>query len=206
MPTKIDLKKEYKELYAAKKDPFMVDVQAFNYLALDGKGDPNKAQEYVEAIEALYPVAYALKFMLKNGPEALDYTVMPLEGQWWAEDMENFRTTSKDEWIWTMAIMQPEAITEDHFSRAVEQVRKKKNPASLNKLRFQSFRDGLSAQMLHIGPYSEEGPTIDRLHRFIEDEGCDLSGKHREIYLSDPRRTAPEKLKTIIRQPCRKRN
>ncbi len=202
MPTKIDLKKELKEFYKPKKNPVMVDVPAFNYLALDGRGDPNTAPEYVAAIETLYPVAYALKFMLKKGPEALDYTVMPLEGRWWAEDMDRFRITPKDEWLWTMAIMQPEEVTDDLFAEAVEQVRKKKNPASLDKVRLRPFEDGLSAQILHLGSYSEEEPTIDRLHQFIHGEGCELSGKHREIYLSDPRRTATEKLKTIIRQPC----
>ncbi len=202
MATKIDLKKEYKELYKPSRKPVLVEVPALDYLALDGRGDPNTSPEYAAAVEALFGVAYTLKFMLKKGPEARDFTVMPLEGQWWAGDMENFGATPKDEWLWTMAILQPGFVTREHLARAMDLVRKKKNPPALDKIRLESVEDGLSAQVLHLGPYSEEGPTIERLLRFIAEQGYALTGKHREIYLSDPRRAAPEKLKTIIRQPC----
>lgn len=203
MADKIDLKKEYKELYKQGKKPALVRVPAFNYLALDGRGDPNTSPDYVAAVEALYGVAYTLKFMLKGGPRAKDYAVMPLEGQWWAEDMDKFAETPKSQWLWTMSILQPPEITPDLVEEAREAIRKKKNPPALDKLRLESVEDGLSAQVLYLGPYSDEGPTILALHEFIAQSGHEIHGKHREIYLSDPRRAAPEKLKTIIRQPCR---
>ena len=203
MATKVDLKKEYQELYKAGKNPALVRVPAFNYLALDGRGDPNTSPQYAVAVEALFGLAYTLKFRLKKGPEALDYVVMPLEGQWWAEDMDKFAETPKSEWFWTMSILQPPEITPDHLERAREEVRQKKNPAALDQVRLESVEDGLSAQVLHLGSYADEGPTIERLHQFIHESGHELWGKHREIYLSDPRRAAPDKLKTIIRQPCR---
>ena len=133
-----------------------------------------------------------------------DYVVMPLEGLWWAEDMETFTAESdKNAWLWTAMIMQPEWITEDMVERAVARVREKENSPTLEQLRFQVFDEGLSAQILYVGPYADEGPTIARLHAFIAENGYELHGKHHEIYLSDPRRTAPEKLKTVIRQPVR---
>lgn len=200
---KRNFKKELKEFYqASAKGPVLVKVPAFNYLCLEGRGDPNDSQPFAAGVEALYGLSYTLKFMIKKGPEAVDYGVMPLEGQWWAEDMESFRAQAKDKWLWRIGIMQPELITIDHVDRATEELRKKKNPAALDQVSFQVQEDGLSAQILHLGPYDQEEPTIDRLHVFIQDQGHELTGLHREIYLSDARRTAPEKLKTIIRQPC----
>jgi hypothetical protein len=142
--------------------------------------------------------------MIKKGPLAIDYGVLPLEGVWWAQDMSAFTTADKASWMWTLMIMQPEYVTMDLFEQALGQVRKKKALPALNQLRFESFHEGLCAQLLHVGPFSEEGPTVRRLHGFIEDHGYRRRGKHREIYLSDLRRTAPEKLKTIIRQPIAK--
>jgi hypothetical protein len=137
-------------------------------------------------------------------PIGKDFGVMPLEGLWWTEDMKDFTVGNKKNWLWTAMIMQPDVVTEEIFNQAIEQVREKKSPKSLDKLRFASYEEGRSAQVMYVGPYSGEGPTILDLHKFIVDQGgkleeCDKH--HHEIYLGDPRRTDPSKLKTIIRQP-----
>jgi len=200
---KIDFKKELKHLYnPSTKKVEIVDVPMMNFLLIDGSGDPNTAQEYKDAVEALFAVSYALKFMVKKG-KGVDYGVLPLEGLWWTDDMTQFSMENKDIWKWTSMIMQPEYVTEDLVSKALEQVEKKKNPPALSKIRFESFHEELSAQIMHIGPYSAEAPTIEKLHNFIRENGYELRGKHHEIYLSDPRRSAPDKLKTIIRQPMK---
>lgn len=199
---KIDYKKELKYLYApSSKEISVVDIPTTNYLMIDGKGDPNTSKEYVEAIEALYAISYTIKFMIKKGKRQIDFSVMPLEGLWWVPDMNNFSVERKDEWMWTAMIMQPEIVTKPMVNEAIESVREKKNPPALEKLRYEPFMEGKSAQMLYFGPYKDEGPTIVRLHAYIVERGYKLTGKHHEIYLNDPRRTAPEKLKTIIRQP-----
>ena len=177
----------------------IVDVPEMNFLMVDGAGDPNTAQEYKDAVEALYSLSYALKFMMRR-EKATDYAVMPLEGLWWTSDMSKFSVEDKDTWKWTAMIMQPEYVTKDLVDKALEHVRNK-NLRALSKTRFESLHEGLSAQIMHIGPYSEEGPTIQRLHRHIKENGYKLRGKHHEIYLSDPRKSAPERLKTVIRQP-----
>lgn len=201
---KIDFKKELKNLYSASvKEAAVVEVPEMNFLMIDGKGDPNTSKDFKEAIEALYPVSYTLKFMIKRGKIAVDYGVMPLEGLWWADDMSKFNPENKNLWKWTVMIMQPKYITEDLVKDALKQVEKKKNPPALSKLRFENFNEGLSAQMMHIGPYSAEGPNIEKLHKFIKEKGYKLKGKHHEIYLSDVRKSAPEKMKTIIRQPVK---
>lgn len=197
---KIDLKKELKHLYNPSKEIALVDVPEMNFLMIDGTGDPNTSQDYKDAIESLYAVSYTLKFMVKK-EKVVDYVVMPLEGLWWTEPMSQFTMENKDMWQWTAMIMQPEYVTEELFNRAVEQVQIKKNLPSLSKIKFKSLYEGLSTQLMYIGPYSAEGPTIEKLHNFIEENGYELRGKHHEIYLSDPRRSAPEKLKTVIRQP-----
>ena len=187
-------------LWPFHKAPAIVDVPEMNFLIVDGKGDPNTAQEYKDALEALYAVSYALKFMVKRRKE-VDYVVMPLEGLWWTDDMTEFTVENKDIWKWTAMIMQPEQVTEDLVQEALQQVKRKKNPPALPRIRFESLREGLSAQIMHIGPFSEEGPTIERLHQFIKENASGRIGKHHEIYLSDPRRVRPEKMKTVIRQP-----
>jgi hypothetical protein len=199
---KIDYKKELSVLYkASAKAPHVVDVPEMNFFMVDGQGDPNDSQEFTDAVEALYGLSYTLKFAIKKGPTAVDYGVPPLEGLWWADDMSVFTSGCKADWKWTLMIMQPEFVTLDLVDDAIEQVRAKKDPAALSKVRFKTFAEGLGAQILHVGPYSEEGPTIEKLHAFIQDSGHELTGKHHEIYLGDPRRAAPEKLRTIIRQP-----
>ncbi len=201
--TKVDLKRELRHLYGPSyRSPVIVDVPEMNFLMVDGKGDPNTSQEYKDAIEALYAVSYALKFMVKSR-EGVDYIVMPLEGLWWTDDMTKFSVEDKDAWKWTSMIMQPGHVTEDLVPEAFEQVEKKRNPPALSKMRFEGFHEGLSAQIMHIGPFSAEGPTIKRLHGFIKENGYELRGKHHEIYLSDPRRAKPEKMKTIVRQPMK---
>lgn len=201
---KIDLKKELKHLYQpSAKVVVQVDVPAMNYLMVDGKGDPNNSQEFADAITALFSVAYTIKFMLKKGVQAIDYGVMPLEALWWADDMSKFSGEDKSNWLWTAMIVQPLFVAEELVGVAIAEVKKKKNPAALSRLRFESFDEGLCAQTMHIGPFSEEGPTIEKVHRFIEEAGCTRVGKHHEIYLSDIRKAAPEKWKTVVRQPMR---
>jgi len=201
---KVDYKKELKQFYAAKLGkPVVVQVPKMNFIMIDGKGDPNTSQEYVDAIQTLYPVAYTIKFTSKLG-YAKDFGVMPLEGLWWTENMAEFSAEDKSNWLWTAMIMQPDVVTEDIYNQAVQQVREKKSPKSLDKLRFESYDEGRAAQVMYVGPYSDEGLTIQELHEFIKEQGGTLDENnrhHHEIYLGDPRRTAPEKLKTIIRQP-----
>jgi hypothetical protein len=203
---KKDIRKELNHIYDSSSKVFKnVDVPEMNFLMIDGTGDPNTAQEYKDAVEALYTVAYTLKFMVKRGESALDYGVMPLEGLWWVDDMDKFDEASKDTWKWTSMIMQPKYIKKDMIDEAFDQVKKKKSLPALSKMRFISFYEGLATQIMYIGPYSAEGPTIKRLHDYLEKSGYKLTGKHHEIYLGDPRRSAPEKLKTIIRQPMKNR-
>ncbi len=201
---KTDFRKEFKHLYKPPTKAFaVVDVPPMQFLMIDGHGDPNTAQEYKDAIEALYPVAYKLKFMSKKEWEK-DYVVLPLEGLWWAEDMETFTSREKSAWDWTMMIMQPEWITQEMFQVAVKQVEKKALPA-LSKMRLEAYHEGLAVQIMHIGSFDDEGPTLHRLHyEFVPQNGFEMSGKHHEIYLSDFRKVAPEKLKTVLRQPVRK--
>ena len=201
---KIDYKKELKHLYVASaKKVVSVTVPKMNYLMVSGEGEPG-SQSFKEAIETLYPVAYTLKFMVKKGEMKKDYGVLPLEGLWWADDMDSFITNKKEDWKWTLMIMQPEFITKKMVKEAVEQVKSKKNPVALPLLKFKSFNEGKVAQITHIGPFAEEGPTVEKVHLFIKESGFQRKGKHHEIYLSDFRRTAPERLKTIIRQPMGK--
>jgi hypothetical protein len=142
-----------------------------------------------------------MEFMIKRGEIGIDYGVLPLEGLWWAEDMSSFSVENKDGWKWTLMIMQPELITKEMVLEATKNVKAKKNPASLPLVRFESFEEGKVAQIMHIGPFSEEGPTVEKVHSFIEENGSQRIGKHHEVYLRDIRRAAPEKWKTIIRQP-----
>lgn len=198
---KIDFKKEFKQLYQpSAKEVVQVDVPPLNYLMVDGEGDPNTSQDYRDAIEALFAVAYTVKFMIKRGPLAIDYVVMPLEGLWWADDMAAFATADKARWKWTAMILQPSFVTPEIVESAMLEVKKKKNPPALSKMRLETLAEGQCAQILHIGPFSEEGPTIAKVHQFIDARG-QRTGKHHEIYLSDFRKTAPEKWKTVIRQP-----
>jgi hypothetical protein len=199
---KLDLKQTLKQLYSpSAKEPAIVDVPPLNFLMVDGAGDPNSAPEFAEAMGALYTVAYTLKFRLKKADPPVEYVVMPPEGLWWAEDMSEFALDRKDAWQWTLMIAQPEDVTEALVAEAVAEAARKKELPGLPNLRLDRFHEGLSAQIMHLGPYAAEAPTISRLHDFIRESGHTLRGKHHEIYLSDPRRAAPEKLRTVIRQP-----
>jgi hypothetical protein len=203
--TKIDFKKTLKHLYNPPKRFITVDVPEMQFLMVDGHGDPNTTQDYKNAVEALYAVAYKIKFLSKKGLEK-DYTVPPLEGLWWAEDMETFITREKSQWDWTMMIMTPDWISAEFFVDACKQVRKTKDPGALDKVRLERYHEGLSVQIMHIGSYDDEGPVLSQMHSdFIPNNGYVENGKHHEIYLSDPRRVAPEKLKTVLRQPIKKR-
>jgi len=198
---KLDLKKEYSTLYKVKaNDIAIVDVPTLPYLMCDGHGDPNTSPIFRDAVEALYSIAYTIKFDVKKAG-GQDFAVMPLEGQWWADDMSAFAMGNREKWKWTMMILQPSFITAAMVEEARKKVMEKKDVKMAAQVVFGEQHEGTCAQLLHIGPYSKEAENIQRLHRFIADNGYKLHGKHREVYLSDMRRTAPEKLKTIIRQP-----
>ena len=201
--TKTDFKKELRHLYKPTAKEFtVVEVPRMQFLMVDGHGDPNTAQQYKDAIEALYAVAYRVKFASKRELDQ-DYVVPPLEGLWWAEDIDAF-TTSRDKsaWDWTMMLMQPEWITGEMLAGAIAHVDRTKNLLALPKLRLEEYHEGLSVQILHIGSYDDEGPMLHRMHhQFIPQNNFRLGGKHHEIYLSDARRVAPEKLRTVLRQP-----
>lgn len=192
------------------------------YLMVTGHGDPNTSIPYKDSISALYSVAYTLKFMIKKGPEQIDFKVMPLEGIWWIGDINDFLNGKKDNWDWTMMIRQPEFITEDMVKVAIQKAKEKtekKNKTNenaknnvngedlsgvldkLDKMSFEEMKEGKCATIMHIGPFSAEGPTIERLHKFVADNGLKLTGKHREIYLSDIRKADPAKWRTVIRHP-----
>jgi hypothetical protein len=198
---KIDFKKELSYLYnPSAKEVSVVDVPAMNFLMIDGQGDPNTSEEYVGAVEALFSIAYTLKFMVKKA-QGIDYGVLPLEGLWWMDDMTQFSVKRKSEWKWTSMIMQPKYVTVDMVPVAFEQAAKKKQLPALSKTRFDSFHEGKAAQIMHIGPFAAEAANIQKIHAKILGSGHQLSGKHHEIYLNDLRKTAPEKLKTVLRQP-----
>ena len=198
----VDHKKELKHLYrASTKKVVEVTVPPMTYLMLDGVGDPNTAPAYKHAVEALFSVSYTAKFAVKKGPLAVDYKVMPLEGLWWTDDMSTFSVANKSSWKWTMMMMQPDLVTRAVLEDAIAAVGKKKPElVAVEKLRMESFDEGRCAQVLHVGPFSDEGPTVARVHAYIAEHGA-LCGKHHEIYLSDVRRADPSRWRTIIRQP-----
>ena len=205
MPAKIDFKKTLKDLYLpSSKEVVEIKVPEMQFIMIDGIGSPGEAQEYLDALAVLYPVAFKIKFLSKA--KGKDYVVPPLEGLWWADDMKDFIEGNRDKWKWTMMIMQPDWITNEMFKKAIEQTQQKKPELSklLPKLRLEKYKEGKVAQIMHVGPYSEEGPTVQKVHDFIQNEGGTFDGhkqKHHEIYLSDPRKANPATMKTVIRQP-----
>ena len=205
MPTKIDFKVKYKELYnPSDKEVVIVDVPEFQFLMIDGMGSPGDSQEYADAMGVLFPAAFRTKFLSKA--KGKDYVVPPSEGLWWADDMKNFREGVREKWKWTMMIMQPPWITQKMIDEGIKIVKEKKPdiPKVIDDLRLEEFKEGKAAQIMYFGPFVDEAPTIDKIHAFIEEQGGKFDGHkqlHHEIYLSDPRKTAPEKLKTVIRQP-----
>jgi len=199
---KVDLGKELKALYAPPKGrTVVVDVPPLGFLMVDGAGDPNTAPAYREALDALYSVAYTMKFAMKA--EGRDFAVGALEGLWWSDDPGVFAGGDRAKWQWTMMIAVPDFVTAAGVSAAIAKAAAKKDLPAAARLRWERFAEGKAAQVLYFGRYADEGPTISALHDHIAGIGGTLSGKHHEIYLSDPRRTAPEKLRTIIRQPFR---
>lgn len=214
---KIDYKKEYKDLYLPKAEPAVADVPDMNFIMVDGKGNPNEeGGEYRQAVELLYALSYNIKMSCKKGgPEAsFDYTVLPLEGLWWLADGTSADSdfTQKEKYCWTSMIRQPEFVTEEIFRKACSEVERKKG-FDVSKARLEHFREGLCVQMMHIGPYDEEPASIERIHRFMEENGYENAIgdraedggvlRHHEIYLGDPRKTEPSKLKTVLRNPVR---
>ncbi|MFD1944795.1 GyrI-like domain-containing protein [Paradevosia shaoguanensis] len=201
MSDKIDFRKSLKTLYQPSAKAFeLIEVPAMQFVMVDGAGNPNTAEAYKHALEWLYATSYALKFAVRHAT-GQDYVVPPLEGLWWSEDMESFIRRDKDRWRWAMMIMAPDFASAALYETAVEKARGKlgENPASL---RLERYEEGLSVQILHIGSYDDEGPTLAQLHdEFMPQNGLVATGHHHEIYLSDARKTAPEKLKTILRQP-----
>ena len=203
---KTDFRKTLKTLYGPPAGRFeVVDVPEMTFFMVDGEGDPNTATAYREAVEALYAASYTLKFMAKK-ELSRDYVVPPLEGLWWAEDMKTFVSRDKGKWSWTMMIMIPDFIVDAMAGRAVAEAAKKKELPGLSGLRVEKLDEGRSVQTMHVGSYDEEGPVLKRLHaEFLPQNGLAETGKHHEIYLGDPRKTVPEKLKTILRQPVKPR-
>lgn len=203
---KIDFKKSHKELYQAPTGDFaLIDVPVLTFVKVDGQGDPNSSPAFKEAVEWLYAVSYGMKFAAKASL-GRDYVVPPLEGLWWADDPESFIQRRKEEWRWTIMIMVPDFVGPDLFDAATQKASKKLGPAP-ESLRLEPYAEGLSLQILHIGSYDDEGPTLCRLHQeVIPSQGFAFNGHHHEIYLSDARKTPPAKLKTILRQPVRPMN
>ncbi|MGW9405193.1 GyrI-like domain-containing protein [Arthrobacter sp. NPDC055585] len=202
--TKYDVKKAERELYAPGRNFALVQVPPQHFLAVDGHGNPNTSSDYAAAVQALYAVAYSLKSAVKRST-GQDSVVAPLEGLWRAEDPEVFVQGNKDSWDWTMLISQPEWISREQALAAAAEVRTKKALDAAARMRWLELEEGLSVQLMHIGSYDEEAPVLARLHHeFMPANHLAFNGDHHEIYLSDPRRTAPEKLKTILRQPVRR--
>lgn len=202
---KIDFRAERPDLYKPSAEQFsIVEVPPYRFLIVDGRGDPNTSEAYGQAVEALYALSYALKFASKKQLER-DYVVLPLEGLWHSEHRDAFPNRRKDQWSWTMMIRQPDWITDDMVDDA-RSTSAKKNLVALDAVRSELFEEGKSVQIMHIGSYDDEAPTIARLHeQFLPENGLVENGLHHEIYLGDPRRVEPAKLKTILRQPVRPR-
>lgn len=198
---KIDMKKELKELYGAKAKPQLVDVPSINFLMVDGEGDPNGSKSFEDALQLLYGLSYTIKFDLKKAKVGPEYSVMPLEGLWWAKAGPKFEIGERGDWIWTLMIAQPEHVTQEHVDAAKVKLRKKDPSAQVEMCRFEPFQEGKCVQMLHVGPYATEPETVKVMKAFMEEKGLQHRGKHHEIYMSDPRRTEQSKLKTILRHP-----
>lgn len=182
-----------------------MEVPPFKYLMIDGRGDPNRSPEFQEKIQVLYGLAFTMKFMLKLDPGSpFDFAVPPFSALWHADDPSSFQAGRKEEWRWTLMILQPDPITPELLAKAKVKLAAKKPSPFIEQANLKLLQEGTALQILHQGPYSAEEATIARLHDFLKETGYTFNGRHHEIYLNDPRRTRPEKLKTIIRQPVRK--
>ena len=204
-----DVKRDLKALYIpSENEVALVDVPEMSFLMVDGTGDPNTSKEFQDGVQALYSLAYTLKFMLKKEGKHPDWKVPPLEGLWWTrEEGGGFDYVAREKWRFRLMIMQPDHVTEEHVARAVAEIAarsiksKEPVPAGLARVRFERFREGPSVQMMHVGPYRDETPKIVRMHEHAKALGLPLRGHHHEIYLSDPRRVPESKWRTVIRQP-----
>ena len=206
MTEKIDFKKSL-DAYRARKGVFRVlEVPPLQYLMIDGHGDPNASPAFTGAIEALYPLAYALKFASKRELDR-DFVVMPLEGLWWADDHASFTTArDKSQWSWTLMLMQPDWIDDAMFADAVATASAKNKASRIDDVRLRTLTEGLSVQTLHVGAYDDEAPVLAQLHdEFIPRNALSMTGLHHEIYFSDPRKGDPSKRRTILRQPVTRR-
>lgn len=199
---KIDFKKKFKELYLpSNKDFVLVDVPEMQFVMIDGEGSPD-GENYIQAVQWLFSVIYPIKFIAKK-QMGKDFVAPPLEGLWWADDMDDYISGNKDNWKWRMMIVTPDWVNQEMFEKAVTKAEKKLGKVP-NSLRLENYNEGKSVQIMHIGAYSEEAPTLARLHKdFLPKNNLIPNGYHHEIYLNDPRRVVPEKLKTVLRQPVR---
>ena len=202
-----DFKKEFKDLYMPKSKPMLIEVPSMSFIMVDGKGDPNNNEDFQQAVEVLYGLSFAIKMskMKGNQPEGyFEYTVPPLEGLWWIKD-GYFSLEQRENWEWTLMIRQPDFVTKDVFIRAGNQVKTKKPGLTIEAAKFETYVEGLCVQMMHIGPYATEPETMALMEDFVKTEGLrdrvGKGGKHHEIYLSDPRKCKPEKMKTVLRHP-----
>jgi hypothetical protein len=202
---KFDQYMRLKDIYSAPLNNVVFKtIPPLNYLLIDGEGDPNTSQFYKDAVQALYSVAYSIKFAYKKGSISIDFKVMPLEGLWWADDMNKFSADKKKDWKWTMMILQPEFVTFETVKTTIKTVIEKKGLQIANQVRLDTLREGEVMQLLHKGPYSAETENIQKLHDTIRMNGFVRVGKHHEIYLNTPLKTVAENLKTIIRQPYKR--
>ncbi|HME50844.1 MAG TPA: GyrI-like domain-containing protein [Candidatus Lokiarchaeia archaeon] len=203
MPTKKhDFKKEFPALYnPTSKNITIVDVPEMKFFMIDGQGDPNTAQEFKDAIATLFPLSYGVKMPFKKNHPDLDYIVPPLEGLWFMEDMAAFSMASKDLWLWTLMMRVPDFVPDDEAISVIEKVMATKHPPAIDKVRFERYNEGKCMQIMYVGPFDAEPPAIQKMHEWARENGFEIAGKHHEIYLSDLRRTAPEKLRTVLRQP-----
>ena len=195
---KIDVVKAHRAEYAQPKSPVLLRIEPAQYLAHEGEGDPN-GPGFAEAIGALYGAAFTIKMRKKR--EGTDYTVAPLEALWWTPGDSPFLPGSKYSWRWTALIRTPELVTAGDLEIALAELERKGKGPAVQGVRLQRLEEGECVQVLHLGPYSAEPPSIEALHAFAAQQGRTLTGRHHEIYLSDPRRVPPERLKTILRQP-----
>ncbi|HKY84270.1 MAG TPA: GyrI-like domain-containing protein [Anaerolineales bacterium] len=197
-----DFRKEIGAFYSARRDPALVRLPAIKYLMILGRGHPAKGTEYREAIQALYTLVYTLKFSGKKGTRQREMPVLPLDSLWWQAGRKGFDSRAPGSaWRWQAMLAVPGFVTQAMLDKVRKEAMAKKPLPALRKVRLKTWKEGLSAQVLHIGPYAAEPPTIKRLHEFIKEQGHRPRGRHHEIYLSDPSRTSPKKLKTILRQP-----
>ncbi|MEM8565112.1 MAG: GyrI-like domain-containing protein [Bacteroidota bacterium] len=198
--SKLDLIKTDKHYYLAKEEPQVVDVTSYNYLAISGVSSPED-EVFLNAIEALYAVAYGVKFTYKE--EGKDFVVPKMEGQWWVEGELPFEETPRDEWHWNIVIPMPDFVDKKTVESAIQSAIAKKGSSKISEVALKKLNEGKSVQILHVGSYEEEAPTLEKLFAFVSERGLEINGYHHEIYLSDPRRTEPSKLRTILRYPVK---